>query len=148
MLSKAKTKGFTLVELVVVVVIIGILAAVAAPKFMNKTDAAKAQVSLQKLALVKNAVEMIRADDGSYPSSSAALTTKLNDYVKGGIPRIEFGTLNGSDIHVFTAASDPTALSGVSNIASGSEYIYNATTGSVWINDSDLFDGKYNPPQQ
>lgn len=144
MLSKAKAKGFTLVELVVVVVIIGILAAVAAPKFMNKTDAAKAQVSLQKVAVVKNAIEMIRADDGSYPTSAANLTTKLNDYVKGGIPRIEYGALSGSDIHVISAATDPTSLSGVSPApATGSEYIYNSTTGSVWINENDLFDGKY-----
>jgi len=140
MLSKAKAKGFTLVELVVVVVIIGILAAVAAPKFMNKTDAAKAQVSLQKVAVVKNAIEMMRADDGSYPADAATLTTKLSTYVKGGIPKIEFGSLNGVDIHVINGADPATLPTGVT---AGSDYIYNKDTGSVWLNDSDLFDGKY-----
>lgn len=140
MLSKAKAKGFTLVELVVVVVIIGILAAVAAPKFLSKTDAAKAQVSLQKVAVVRNAVEMIRADDGSYPADATTLTTKLNNYVKGGIPPIDYGSLNGIDVHVING-TDPVTLP--TGVTAGSDYIYNKDTGSVWINDSDLFDGKY-----
>jgi general secretion pathway protein G len=140
MLSKAKAKGFTLVELVVVVVIIGILAAVAAPKFLNKTDAAKAQVSLQKLAAVKNAIEMYRADNSSYPTA-ANLPTDMNTYIKGGLPSVEFGLMSGNG--VITVATDPVAYPTPADADKNKGYIYNPTTGSIWLNNADLFDGKY-----
>lgn len=140
MSAKNKAKGFTLVELVVVVVIIGILAAVAAPRFLNKTDAAKAQVTLQKAAAMRSAIEILRADTGSYPTSDTALDTALEAYIRGGVPSVDFKSLSGAKVHVITGA-DPTSIP--TGVASGSVWIYNSTTGSIWVNDSDLFDGKY-----
>jgi general secretion pathway protein G len=140
MSAKNKAKGFTLVELVVVVVIIGILAAVAAPRFLNKTDAAKAQVTLQKAAAMRSAIEILRADTGSYPTSDTALDTALEAYIRGGVPSVDYKTLSGGKVHVITG-TDPTSIP--TGVASGSVWIYNSTTGSIWVNDSDLFDGKY-----
>jgi|688.fasta_scaffold02075_2 general secretion pathway protein G len=141
MLSKAKTKGFTLVELVVVVVIIGILAAVAAPKFLNKTDAAKAQVSLQKLAAVKNAIELYRSENTGYPADAAALTSTMRNYIKGGLPIVEFGDMSTNEI--ISVSTDPASYPAPAAADKAKGYIYNSTTGSIWLNNADLFDGKY-----
>lgn len=141
MSAKNKAKGFTLVELVVVVVIIGILAAVAAPRFLNKTDAAKAQVTLQKASAMRSAIEIIRADTGSYPTSDTALDTALESYIRGGVPSVDWKTLSGAKVHVITGA-DPTTFPS-SGVTAGAVWIYNSSTGSVWVNELDLFDGKY-----
>jgi len=56
-----KTKGFTLIELVVVIVILGILAATAAPKFIDLTGDAKASVMEGALGSIESAVSMVHA---------------------------------------------------------------------------------------
>lgn len=59
--TNVKAKGFTLIELVVVIVILGILAATAAPKFIDLTSDAKASVLQGALGSVESAVSMIHA---------------------------------------------------------------------------------------
>ena len=61
---KART-AFTLVELVVVVMILGILAAVAAPKFLDTSATATDNGLKQSLGIVRDAIELYAADHGA-----------------------------------------------------------------------------------
>lgn len=75
-------KGFTLIELMIVIAILGILAAVAIPNFLNARGKAQDAAALSTLEAVKTALEMYAADNGTYPISSAnvaALKASLKD---------------------------------------------------------------------
>jgi len=72
-------RGFTLVEIMVVVVILGILAALIVPRVVGRTDDARAVAAKQDIAAVMGALKLYRLDNGRYPSTEqglAALVTK------------------------------------------------------------------------
>lgn len=77
-------KGFTLIELMIVIAILGILAAVAIPNFLNARGKAQDAAALSTLEAMKTAMEMYAADNGAYPSAAkvtdvASLQTTLGD---------------------------------------------------------------------
>lgn len=67
-------RGFTLVELLIVIIIIAVLAAVAIPKFASSSQRSKEGSLKSNLKIVRNAVEMFRADTGLTPATLDDLT--------------------------------------------------------------------------
>lgn len=67
MLNQSKSSAFTLIELLIVVAIIGILAAIAVPNFLNAQIKAKVARVQGDLRAMKTAIEMYRLDEGGYP---------------------------------------------------------------------------------
>lgn len=71
------TPGFTLVEVLVVVVILGILAAVVIPRIMGRPDDARIVRATQDVAAIVSALNMYRLDTGTYPSSEQGLAALI-----------------------------------------------------------------------
>ncbi|MHB8635907.1 MAG: prepilin-type N-terminal cleavage/methylation domain-containing protein [Fimbriimonadaceae bacterium] len=60
--------GFTLVELLIVIIIIAVLAAIAIPKFVNSSERSKEASLHADLKLVRDAIELFHNDTGGYPA--------------------------------------------------------------------------------
>ena len=66
-------QGFTLIEIMVVVVILGILAAVVVPKILDRPDQARVTAARQDIGGLMQALKLYRLDHGSYPSMNQGL---------------------------------------------------------------------------
>jgi general secretion pathway protein G len=76
------TRGFTLIEIMVVVVILGILAALVAPNVMRRIDDAQITKVKQDMRAFETALSLYKMDNYKYPSTDqglAALVTQPND---------------------------------------------------------------------
>ena len=81
-LRNNRQSGFTLIEIMVVVVIIGILAALVGPRLFNQVDKARVEAAKAEISTIENALKFYRLDNFTYPSSEQgidALVTKPND---------------------------------------------------------------------
>lgn len=79
--------GFTLIEIMVVVVILAMLAAIVGPKLMGRTDDAKVTDAQVQIKNIETALKLYKLDNGSYPSTEQGLGALVAKPTVGVIPK-------------------------------------------------------------
>ncbi len=143
-------KGFTLVEILIVVVILGILAAIVVPQFTNATQDAQAGNLKAQLKSLQNQVELFNArNNGSYPdfatdawgSTAVAASMIGGNYIKTAPQNPAFPGADKTSITT-SATADVRGVDGfawVWNSADRTLYAsyFNETTGEVTTTAAD-----------
>ncbi len=78
--------GFTLIEIMVVVVIIGVLAALLVPKIMSRPDEARVVAAKQDIATLMQALKLYRLDNSRYPSGDQGLQALVSKPTSEPLP--------------------------------------------------------------
>ena len=74
-----KQRGFTLIEIIIVVIIMSLLAALIVPRLFKKVEKSKLQIAKTQIVLLENAIKMFKLDTGRYPTSEEGLSALLEN---------------------------------------------------------------------
>jgi len=80
-------RGFTLIELMVVIVILGILAGLIVPRIMSEPDKAKKLKARMQIESIATALKMYKLDNGKYPTTDQGLQALVEPPSSGDIPK-------------------------------------------------------------
>jgi len=86
-LTPRMEKGFTLIELMVVIVILGILAGLVLPRFMGRTEEARRTKARIQIENLEGALKLYKLDSGTYPTTEQGLDALVQKPSTGAIPK-------------------------------------------------------------
>jgi len=109
-----KSRGFTIIELLIVMAILGMLAVMVAPNLFSKADSARRDAALSQISGVGSALAAHRLDVGQYPDSLEGLMTNTTGrstwdgpYIRNAVPNDPWG----NDYYYSSTGSQYTLIS-------------------------------------
>jgi len=138
--KKGKQKGFTLIELMIVVAIIGVLAAVAIPAYSDYTAKAQVSEAFSLAASAKQAVTLYHAEKNSFPTSNTMAGLEAAAAIKGTyVASVAVGALGVITV-TMGPASDGVVAAGLTVVlepddtsAGSIQWACNALTGGATV---------------
>ncbi|MFG0283426.1 MAG: prepilin-type N-terminal cleavage/methylation domain-containing protein [Phycisphaerales bacterium JB039] len=129
-------RAFTLVEILIVVVVLGILAAIVVPSIVNASDDASEAATITELGKLRRAVDAYKARENSLPDVTAG------DGTWGGLVSSDYLTAPPVNAWVGRATGRNIVLRATPDVAFQDIYgwIYDPATGAVWAGGYDLQD--------
>jgi general secretion pathway protein G len=109
---RQQTRGFTLIEVMVVVVILGILAAIIVPKVMDRPDTARLVKAKSDIRAIESALNLYKLDNFNYPTTDQGLEALVPKYIDRlskdpwGNPYLYLSPGLHGDIDVYTLGAD------------------------------------------
>ena len=86
-LKPAAQRGFTLIEIMVVIVILGVLAALVVPKVMSRPDEARIVAAKQDIGAMLQGLKLYRLDNTRYPTTEQGLQALVSKPASGSAPK-------------------------------------------------------------
>ena len=86
-MQKRRQSGFTLLEVMVVIVILGILASLVVPNLMGNKEKADQQKAVSDIVALENALDMYKLDNNRYPTTEQGLDALVNKPTAAPEPR-------------------------------------------------------------
>jgi general secretion pathway protein G len=140
-LDHDRRRGFTLVEVVIVVMILGILAAIAAPRVLGAADTAQDNAVRHSLSVIRTAIESFSAEHpDKFPGEDGQETTFTND-LKAYLRGVEFPTCRvgpAQNNRVRMAAGSGPISGGISATETTHSWVYQYETGDFYVNCDDV----------
>ncbi|MBT8484521.1 MAG: prepilin-type N-terminal cleavage/methylation domain-containing protein [Phycisphaerales bacterium] len=143
-------RAFSLIELVIVIIIMGVISAIAIPRMVRGAEGADVTALQADLAVLRGAIEMYRYEHGIWPDPAQFQAQLTGTTIADGTPDAmgQFGPYLVKMPPLKTGAQkDEVAVKGIMNataqaadVAAGFGWLYNNTNGGIWANDVDHLD--------